>query len=87
MDPPNDELNPMKKLILELHALAVESFTAAPASDARGTVLGHETEDSVDVGTTGAYASADCPTEYWTCAPCNPEGEGPDAGRRIIVYS
>jgi hypothetical protein len=76
----------MKKLMLDIDALAVESFAAAPAAEARGTVLGRETEDSVDGGATGAYTCASCPTEHWTCDPCNPEEEGPDVPRRIILY-
>jgi hypothetical protein len=77
----------MKKLMLDIDTLAVESFAVGPAAEARGTVLGRETEESVDGGATAAYTCADCPTGYWTCAPCNPEDERPDAGRRIIVYS
>ncbi|HEU4456738.1 MAG TPA: hypothetical protein VFR81_26960 [Longimicrobium sp.] len=76
----------MKKLTLSLDALAVESFDVATAAEARGTVLGRETEDGVDGGATGAYTCANCPSEYWTCDPCNPEAEGEDVPRRIILY-
>ncbi|HEU4456739.1 MAG TPA: hypothetical protein VFR81_26965 [Longimicrobium sp.] len=79
----------MKKLTLDLNALAVESFDAAPAVEARGTVLGRETRigDCVDGGPTEAPSCAYCDSDYYSCDPCHPEEWAPDTQRRIIVYS
>jgi hypothetical protein len=79
----------MKKLILNLDALAVESFHAAPAVEAHGTVLGRETSfaECVDGGPTEAYSCANCESDIPSCDPCNPDEWSPDTGRRIIVYS
>lgn len=79
----------MKKLILELDALAVESFDVAPAVEARGTVLGRETAyaDCVDGGPTEAPTCTYCESYIPSCDPCNPDEWSPDTGRRIIVYS
>lgn len=36
----------MKKIRLDLNALGVESFDTVPAADSRGTLLGHEIQNS-----------------------------------------
>jgi hypothetical protein len=67
----------MRKLTLDVNALAVESFGTARDEGARGTVRGH---DSLDPGGTGGGDSCGltCPatcrpscgdTCFWTCAP------------------
>ena len=79
----------MKKLTLDLNALAVESFDAAPAVEARGTVLGRETGigDCVDGGPTEAPTCAYCESYVYSCDPCYPEEGSADARPRITVYS
>lgn len=78
----------MKKLALDLDHLDVQSFSTTPTlKELRCTVRGHLLQATHDEqACTGA-----CSPVY-TCAPCETHDEacdptGPDAGRRIIVYS
>ena len=63
----------MRKIRLELNALAVDSFETASARVVEGTVRGHEHEDVAAAGTrlcTMACTMYSCPvqnTEYASC--------------------
>lgn len=75
----------MKKLRLTLDQLDVRSLETSPvAGGDRGTVLG--LQDTAD-------ESAACPSQIYSCVGCDTYDDacaggddGPDAGRRIIVY-
>lgn len=72
----------MRKLALKLHDLALQTFeTTLAGTGGCGTVAAHQ-EDTGDTCATQIYTCAG----YETCVePCGGE-EGPDGGRRIIVY-
>ena len=53
----------MRKVKLEVESLAVESFSTCPATEARGTVAGHE---KVELG----RASLDCTVVICTDWDC-----------------
>lgn len=54
----------MRKLSLELDALAVESFGADEAPEARGTVRANEA--LADTGTYSCYRTCYCPSHHRT---------------------
>ncbi len=75
----------MKKLVLSLDALAVQSLETSPAADGdRGTVLGLQEGDE----------SAACPSRIYSCVGCDTyddacaggDTDAPALNRRIIVY-
>lgn len=79
--------DPMPKLALKLDDLKLQSFpTTLAAGAADGTVLAHQEEASYDTCPNA------CVTQIYTCAGCETyddacSDDGPDGGRRIIVYS
>jgi hypothetical protein len=77
----------MQKLILDFDNLDLQSFETAPDAGAeRGTVLGRLDDAGRDA------CSDTCASLVYTCAACETydasctDDDGPDAGRRIIVY-
>lgn len=78
----------MKKLVLDIDRLDVQSFATTPAlKELRCTVRGHMAEPTYGEQACTAACSPDlacaaCETGGDACAPA-----GTDAGRRIIVYS
>jgi len=55
-----------KKLALSLDALAVESFSATPGDEARGTVAGHDVTEFATCGET-CFSSCGGTCKYNTC--------------------
>lgn len=72
----------MRKLALKLHELALQTFeTTLGGTGGCGTVAGHQ-EDTGGPCATQVYTCAACETYVEPCGG----GDGPDGGRRIIVY-
>ena len=78
----------MKKLVLDIDHLDVQSFSTTPTlKELRCTVRGHLMEATYDEQACTAACSL-----HLTCAACETGDDacdpgGTDAGRRIIVYS
>jgi hypothetical protein len=80
---------PMKKLTLQLDDLDVQSFDTTSAAHAlRGTVPAHLGAASND-----DFCSDACGSQIYSCYTCDtcdeacePDDDGPDQQRRIILY-
>jgi hypothetical protein len=71
----------MRKLALRLDELTLQTFeTTLSGTRGGGTVAGHQ-EDTAEPCATQIYTCAACETYVEPCSD-----DGPDGGRRIIVY-